>query len=47
MKRKQEITTTKIYPPLPLVVGKAVVLGREAKLSLWAEFRPFVWEDHC
>jgi hypothetical protein len=26
MERKQELTT-KIYPPLPLVVGKAVVLG--------------------
>ena len=20
---------------------------REAKLSLWAEFWPFLWEDHC
>jgi hypothetical protein len=26
MERKQELT--KIYPPLPLVVGKAMVLGR-------------------
>ena len=26
MERKQELTT-KIYPPLPIVVGKVVVLG--------------------
>ena len=22
-------------------------VGREAKFSLWAEFRPLSWEDHC
>ena len=46
-KRKETRTHHEDVPAAACCCWQGGGVGREAKLSLWAEFRPFMWEDHC